>query len=59
MKSGFSHSIIIYTDGSSLGNPGPGGYGCVIVLLEKETVDADEVAEVLKGAKLPASAALY
>jgi cell division protease FtsH len=28
-------------------------------LLEKETVDADEVAEVLKGAKLPAGAALY
>lgn len=28
-------------------------------LLEKETVDADEVAEVLKGSKMPASAALY
>jgi len=28
-------------------------------LLEKETVDADEVLEVLKGAKLPQSAALY
>jgi len=28
-------------------------------LLEKETVDADEVAEALKGAKLPAAAALY
>jgi cell division protease FtsH len=28
-------------------------------LIEKETVDADEVAEVLKGAKLPAAAALY
>ena len=28
-------------------------------LLEKETVDADEVAESLKGAKLPAAAALY
>ncbi|HVW23101.1 MAG TPA: ATP-dependent zinc metalloprotease FtsH [Candidatus Saccharimonadales bacterium] len=28
-------------------------------LLEKETVDADEVADVLKGAKLPAAAALY
>lgn len=28
-------------------------------LLEKETVDADEVAETLKGAKLPAAAALY
>jgi cell division protease FtsH len=29
------------------------------VLLEKETVDADEVVEALKGSKLPASAALY
>jgi cell division protease FtsH len=28
-------------------------------LLEKETVDADEVAEALKGAKLPQAAALY
>jgi cell division protease FtsH len=28
-------------------------------LLEKETVNADEVAEILKGAKLPAAAALY
>jgi cell division protease FtsH len=28
-------------------------------LLEKETVDADEVAEVLKNAKLPPAAALY
>ncbi len=28
-------------------------------LLEKETVDADEVAEVLKGAKMPAAAALH
>lgn len=29
------------------------------LLLEKETVDADEVAKVLKGAKMPSSAALY
>jgi cell division protease FtsH len=28
-------------------------------LLEKETVDADEVGEVLKGAKMPVAAALY
>lgn len=28
-------------------------------LLEKETVDADEVAEVLKDAKMPSAAALY
>lgn len=24
-------SITIYTDGSALGNPGPGGYGCVLL----------------------------
>ena len=24
-------SITIYTDGSSLGNPGPGGYGVVLL----------------------------
>ena len=29
------------------------------LLLEKETVDADDVAKVLKDAKLPQSAALY
>jgi ATP-dependent Zn protease len=28
-------------------------------LIEKETVDADEVLEVLKGSKLPSAAALY
>jgi cell division protease FtsH len=28
-------------------------------LLEKETVDADEVAEILKGSKMPPAAALY
>lgn len=30
--------IIIYTDGSSLGNPGPGGYGCVIVFQDNRQV---------------------
>jgi cell division protease FtsH len=29
------------------------------MLLEKETVDSDDVAEVLKGAKMPQAAALY
>ncbi len=33
MKKG---EIIIYTDGSSLGNPGPGGWGTVILHSEKE-----------------------
>ena len=29
------------------------------VLLEKETVEADEVAKILKGTKMPKEAALY
>lgn len=29
-------SIVVYTDGSSLGNPGPGGRGVIIVNWEKE-----------------------
>ena len=28
-------AIIAFTDGSSLGNPGPGGYGIVIMDTEK------------------------
>ena len=30
-----SHPLIIYTDGSSRGNPGPGGYGIVLQWGEK------------------------
>lgn len=38
MKTAHDNSIIIYTDGSSLGNPGPGGFGAVIVFLGKDHV---------------------
>lgn len=38
MKHGHTNSIIVYTDGSSLGNPGSGGYGCVLVFLESDKV---------------------
>jgi len=31
-----SHTLIIYTDGSSRGNPGPGGYGIVLQWGDKE-----------------------
>ena len=37
----FKKSLVIFTDGSSLGNPGPGGYGCVIVFQQ-----LDEVVEL-------------
>lgn len=30
--------IIIYTDGSSLGNPGPGGWGAIIAYVENDKV---------------------
>nr|MBA4141338.1 ribonuclease HI [Segetibacter sp.] len=26
-----AHELIIYTDGSSRGNPGPGGYGAILI----------------------------
>ncbi len=42
----FSRDLVIFTDGSSLGNPGPGGYGCVVVFPQ-----LDEVVE-LGGNKL-------
>lgn len=38
--------IVVFTDGASLGNPGPGGYGAVIVFQ-----DLDEVIE-LGGSKI-------
>lgn len=34
----FERSLVIFTDGSSLGNPGPGGYGCVIVFQQLDEV---------------------
>jgi len=33
-KSGMQKSITIYTDGSCLGNPGPGGYGTILIFKE-------------------------
>ena len=34
----FGRSLVIFTDGSSLGNPGPGGYGCVLVFPQLDEV---------------------
>jgi ribonuclease HI len=41
MKQDIDSDIVIFTDGSSLGNPGPGGWGAVIVFRLK-----DKVAEI-------------
>lgn len=30
-------AIVAYTDGSSLGNPGPGGFGCILLETEKKS----------------------
>ena len=34
---------IIFTDGSSRGNPGPGGWGCIIVESKKSKVESQEM----------------
>lgn len=41
-----NNKIIIYTDGSSLGNPGPGGFGAVILF-----VALDKVIEIGEAAE--------
>lgn len=33
------NEIIIYTDGSSLGNPGPGGWGAVVILNDGKVIE--------------------
>lgn len=43
-KQDFSRSLVIFTDGSSLGNPGPGGYGAVLVFPQ-----LDEIIELGGG----------
>lgn len=40
-----SHTLIIYTDGASRGNPGPGGYGVVMMW-------GDKVKELSEGYRL-------
>ena len=37
MKEQDSH--LIFTDGSSLGNPGPGGWGAVLVLIGSRVIE--------------------
>lgn len=43
-KQDFLRSLVIFTDGSSLGNPGPGGYGSVLIFPQ-----LDEVIELGGG----------
>ena len=38
--------IIIYTDGSSLGNPGPGGWGSVLLFPDGLPAQAGKVVEL-------------
>lgn len=48
--------IVIYTDGSSLGNPGPGGWGSLIVTSYKESMtkeDKDSSKVIELGGKDP------
>ena len=43
--------VTIYTDGSCLGNPGPGGYGAVLVYGEYAGSDAPNYKEFSQGYK--------
>lgn len=46
-----SNKVTIYTDGSCLGNPGPGGYGAVLIYGEYKGDKADNYKELSQGYK--------
>lgn len=46
-----SDRVVIYTDGSCLGNPGPGGYGAVLIYGEYKGQNADNYKELSQGYK--------
>jgi len=46
-----SERVTIYTDGSCLGNPGPGGYGAVLIYGEYRGEKADNYKELSQGYK--------
>ena len=43
--------IKIYTDGSSIGNPGPGGYGIVMLTVDGKYIK-DNIGELVKDTDL-------
>ena len=45
------NKVTIYTDGSCLGNPGPGGYGAVLIYGEYKGQSADNYKELAQGYK--------
>ena len=64
--------VIIYTDGACSGNPGPGGWGCVLIYGNKEkemsgakndttnnVMEMTAVINALKALKMPCEVELY
>lgn len=52
--------VIIYTDGSSLGNPGVGGYGAVIVLLgENKVIEIGKQYQMTTNNKMELTAIIH
>ncbi len=64
--------IVIYTDGGSLGNPGPGGWGAVLIygtcrkeisggyrLTTNNRMELTAAIEALKALKMPCKVTLY
>ena len=71
-KAGSEKKVIIYTDGGSLGNPGPGGYGVVLLykghrkelsggfrMTTNNRMELTAAIEGLKALKYPCAVTLY
>ena len=52
------NKIIIYTDGSSLGNPGPGGWGAVVALVQGDVVELGGAEKKTTNNKMELTAAI-
>ena len=54
------HGHLLFTDGSSLGNPGPGGFGAVLVLSGGRVIEiVDGVLQLDEGVLLAFALARY
>ncbi len=54
-----NNKIIIFTDGASKGNPGPGGYGAVLVLPEGQVVELGACEKNTTNNRMELSGALH
>lgn len=49
MEEKYSQTVQLYSDGSALNNPGPGGYGTIVKYLDEKTTNVTKTEEFAEG----------